>query len=312
MVVLLFGMFGFSMADAQSTYDLNSDGKVDVGDVTQLVSSVLDGSESDECDLNGDGKVDVGDVTQLVGVILNGGGAEEPFGEAKTISVGTVSFTMLPVEGGTFQMGSLSTDEDAWEDEMPQHQVTLSDFYMGETEVTQALWKEVMGNNPSFYPHDDQLPVEQVSWNDCQEFITKLNEMTGKTFRLPTEAEWEYAARGGNKGQGHPYAGSQHISSVAWYTTNSNYSTHPVATKTANELGLYDMSGNVCEWCSDWFGDYPETDQTNPAGAASGYERVYRGGAFSGSAALCRVATRYSYGPYLRIGYLGLRLVMEK
>ena len=167
--------------------------------------------------------------------------------EDQTFTVNGVSFTMKLVEGGTFQMGATSEQgSDAYNSEKPVHSVTLSNYYLGETEVTQALWNAVMGSNPSYF-EGDALPVEQVAWNDCQEFIRKLNQKTGKNFRLPTEAEWEYAARGGKKSNGYKYAGSNDIGSVAWYTNNSDSKTHPVKGKSPNELGLYDMSGNVWE-----------------------------------------------------------------
>lgn len=168
---------------------------------------------------------------------------------AQTYTINSVSFTMKYVEGGTFRMGATSEQgRDAKRDENPVHSVMVSDFCMGETEVTQALWKVVMGSNPSHH-EGDSLPVESVSWDDCQEFIRKLNQLTGKTFRLPTEAEWEYAARGGNKSCRYKYAGGSTIDNVVWYDENSGNTTHPVNGRQANELGLYDMSGNVYEWC---------------------------------------------------------------
>jgi len=185
-------------------------------------------------------------------------------------------------------MGATPEMENPWDDENPAHQVTLTkDYYMGETQVTQALWQTVMGYNPSYFKGDN-LPVEDVSWDDCQEFIIKLNEKTGKKFRLPTEAEWEFAARGGNKSKHTPYSGSSNIDAVAWYDGNSDSKTHPVATKQANELGIYDMSGNVWEWCSDWFGNYSSSAQTNPTGANSGTIRVLRGGGWCSFARDCR------------------------
>jgi formylglycine-generating enzyme required for sulfatase activity len=219
-----------------------------------------------------------------------------------TYTVNGVSFTMIPVEGGTFQMGS--TTEGSCE--KPVHQVTLSSFSIGQTEVTQELWQAVMGSNPSYFK-GSKRPVEQVSWNDCQTFITKLNQLTGKTFRLPTEAEWEYAARGGNKSKGYVYSGSNEIDDVAWYTSNSN-STHDVATKSPNELGIYDMSGNVYEWCQDWYGSYSSGSQTNPTGPTSGSDRVERGGGWSSNATYCSVANRLSRTPTRSIIYLGFRL----
>ena len=163
--------------------------------------------------------------------------------------VNGVSFEMVRVEGGTFHMGATSEQKDeAWDREKPVHSVTLSSYYIGKTEVTQALWQAVMGSNPSNFKGSN-LPVECVCWNDCQEFIQKLNSLTGRNFRLPTEAEWEFACRGGNNSRGYKYSGSNNLGSVAWYDDNSGGQTHPVATKAPNELGIYDMSGNVWEWC---------------------------------------------------------------
>ena len=215
---------------------------------------------------------------------------------------------MVAVKGGTFTMGATYDDAevDAEVDEEPAHKVTLSDYYIGQTEVTQALWEAVMGSNPSNHKGDN-LPVENVSWDDCQVFIQKLNQLTGKQFRLPTEAEWEYAARGGRKSRDYKYAGDDYIGSVAWYSGNSGYETHPVATKQANELGIYDMSGNVWEWCSDWFGGYQSSSQSDPQGPSSGSRRVYRGGC-SIFAWGCRVSFRDCNTPDFCNTNLGLRL----
>ena len=207
---------------------------------------------------------------------------------AEVVTVNGVSFNMIKVEGGMFQMGG-----NGEYDGKPIHQVTLTnDYYIGETEVTQELWTAVMGSNPSHFTSSNQLPVEMVSWDDCQTFITKLNELTGRTFRLPTEAEWEFAARGGNASKGDTYSGSNTIDEVAWYNSNSSSKTHEVATKTPNELGIYDMSGNVWEWCQDWYGSYSSDAQTNPTGPASGSYRVIRGGCWDDSGYYCRVANR--------------------
>ena len=192
-----------------------------------------------------------------------------------------ISIDMVRVEAGTFTMGATPEMKDSYDSEKPAHQVTLTnDYYIGKYEVTQALWQAVMGNNPSEFKGDN-LPVENVSWNDCQKFISKLNLITGKTFRLPTEAEWEYAARGGKKSRGYQYSGSNNLSDVAWYYKNSGIKTHAVGTKQANELGIYDMSGNVSEWCQDRYGDYSKSSQTNPKGSTSGALRVLRGGCYS-------------------------------
>ena len=229
----------------------------------------------------------------------------------KDITVGNVSFTMIRVDGGTFTMGATSEQgSDALDREKPAHQVTLSPYYIGETEVTQELWEAVMGSNPSNFK-GAKRPVEKVSWDDCQDFVRKLNQKTGQNFRLPTEAEWEYAARGGNKSRGYKYAGSNTIGDVAWYTDNSGSTTHDVKTKQANELGLYDMSGNVWEWCQDWYGEYSSSSQTNPTGSSSGSYRVYRGGGWHGFARYCRVSSRFNLAPGYRSGSLGLRLALQ-
>ena len=226
------------------------------------------------------------------------------------LRVNNVEYKMIPVAGGTFTMGATSEQgSDTWDDEKPTHQVKLSSYYIGETEVTQALWQAVMGSNPSYY-EGSNLPVENVSWNDCQEFITKLNAMTGQKFRLPTEAEWEFAARGGNNSKGYKYSGSNNIDDVAWYYGNSGSNTHAVKTKQPNELGIYDMSGNVWEWCSDWYGDYSSNARTNPTGPSTGSFRVYRGGSWSDHARSCRVSTRGSDSPDYRDCDLGLRLAL--
>jgi len=225
-------------------------------------------------------------------------------------TVGNVSFRMIRVEGGTFQMGATSEQSsDAYSDESPVHGVTLSSFCIGETEVTQGLWEAVMGSNPSKWKGAG-LPVEQVSWKDCQEFISRLNAKTGASFRLPTEAEWEYAARGGQKSVGYKYSGSDNISDVAWYDGNSGGQTHPVKGKKANELGIYDMSGNVWEWCQDWYGVYSGGSQTNPGGASSGSYRVFRGGSWNSNARSCRVSIRNFNSPVTRNYNLGLRLAL--
>lgn len=233
-----------------------------------------------------------------------------PPAEAGTYTVNGVSFKMIAVEGGTFTMGSPYSDSDASDNEKPAHQVTLSSFTIGETEVTQELWQAVMGSNPSYFMGDLQRPVECVSWNDCQTFITKLNELTGATFRLPTEAEWEYAARGGNASEGYKYSGSNTIGDVAWYTNNSSNATHPVKTKQPNELGIYDMSGNVYEWCADWYDSsyYASSPENNPTGPSSGSYRVLRGGGWGDRARYCRVAIRNFHNPDIRNVIYGLRL----
>lgn len=220
---------------------------------------------------------------------------------------------MVYVSGGTFTMGATSEQgSDADDDEKPTHSVTLSSYYICKYEVTQALWRAVMGSNPSNFKGDN-LPVECVSWNDCQTFINRLNSYTDHNFRLPTEAEWEFAARGGNYSRHYKYSGSNHIGDVAWYdTTNSGNRTHPVGTKQPNELGLYDMSGNVWEWCSDWYGSYSSYSQSNPTGPNSGSRRVNRGGSGFNGARRCRSSNRDFSAPGIRYYCLGLRLVLSQ
>ena len=238
--------------------------------------------------------------------------------KTREFSVNGVSFKMVAVEGGTFQMGATSEQQNPDSNEKPVHSVTLSNYYIGETEVTQALWEAVMGSNPSAFKGKDN-PVECVSYNDCVAFVKKLNEKlkasgqlpAGREFRLPTEAEWEFAARGGNFSRGYQYSGSNTLSSVAWYGESwDTGSTHPVKKKQANELGLYDMSGNVMEWCYDWYGDYPSLSQTNPKGPSTGSYRVLRGGSWSLSARDCRVAGRGYGSPDGRFDGSGLRLAL--
>ena len=227
------------------------------------------------------------------------------------ITVNGVSFNMIKVDGGTFTMGATSEQVNPFDDEKPTHQVTLSSYYIGETEVTQVLWTAVMGNNPSYFKGDN-LPVEQVSWEDCQTFIGKLNGLTGKRFRLPTEAEWEYAARGGNRSNHTQYSGGSMIDDVAWYYGNSGSKTHSVKTKKPNELGLYDMSGNVWEWCQDWKGSYSSNAQTNPTGPDSGSGRVFRGGSWFNGDRNCRSSNRDYGSPGNRLSRLGLRLALSE
>ncbi len=235
--------------------------------------------------------------------------------ETETFTVNGVSFTMVAVEGGTFWMGAADDDGEADSDERPRHEVTLSSYAIGQTEVTQALWQAVMGSNPSDFQGADH-PVEKVSWNDCQEFITKLNALTGRTFRLPTEAEWEYAARGGQNSHGYKYAGSNDIEEVAWYENNAYYvevrGTRPIAQMKANELGLYDMSGNVYEWCQDWYNSnyYSNSPAVNPCNTSEASYRMRRGGGWYSETEYCRVSDRSFSNPDYRNNNIGLRLAL--
>lgn len=212
---------------------------------------------------------------------------------------------MVLVKGGTFMMGHKSIIGSG------THQITLHDYYICKYQVTQNLWQTIMGSNPSCFNTAPRLPVERVSWEDCQRFISKLNQMSNKWFRLPTEAEWEFAARGGNNSKGYKYSGSNAINEVAWYDGNSCGKTHLVGMKAPNELGLYDMSGNVWEWCQDWYGNFIKETQINPAGALSGRYRVSRGGGWCGLSGNCKVYRRGGYDPASHNVFLGLRLAMD-
>ena len=240
--------------------------------------------------------------------------ATSPSSQVRIFTVGDVKFKMIAIEGGTFTMGATPEQgSDARRNEFPVHSVTLSNYRIGETEVTQALWKAVMGRNPSDHRGNNR-PVEHVLWDDCQEFITKLNTITGEHFRLPTEAEWEFAARGGNLSIEYKYSGSNTIDDIAWYHNNTNSKTdcmtHNVATKQPNELGIYDMSGNVEEWCSDWYRDgYDSSAQTNPTGPSTGFDRVVRGGFYYSGDKDCRVSYRCACSPSYKY-YIGFRLAL--
>lgn len=229
-----------------------------------------------------------------------------------TFTVNDVTFKMIMVDGGTFTMGGTPEQgNEVYSNELPAHQVTLSSFCIGETEVTQALWKAVMGNNPSYHSSSDSLPVEMVSWADCQTFIKRLNRITHRKFRLPTEAEWEFAARGGNRSNGYRYSGSNNLDNVGWYTKSlddDGLSTQPVKQKRPNELGLYDMSGNVREACSDFYAPYSRESQVNPTGPVTGSEYVNRGGAWFFVDKASRVSRRDYNGLNDKNHNLGFRL----
>lgn len=292
--------------------DVNGDGLVDIDDVTALIAIVLNNSAVAPvavADMNHDGHIDVDDVTALIGLVLFGAGHHEHEGE--TFTVNGQTFTMMKVEGGTFSMGATAEQaSDAFSNEYPVHQVTLSTYYLGKTEVTQGLWQAVMGSNPSGV-HGVELPVGGVTWNDCMTFIERLNDLTGRTFRLPTEAEWEFAARGGNMSRGYTYAGGNNIETVAWYYENARYSYgRRVATKLPNELGLYDMCGNNYEWCADYYGEYTADAQVNPQGPATGNDRVVRSGSWYTPADGCRNSSRDACAPGETAIHIGLRLAL--
>lgn len=228
------------------------------------------------------------------------------------IAANGATFNMILVKGGQFKMGATAAEQGAASESEVQHEVRLSDFYIGQTEVTQELWQAIMGANPSYHKGDN-LPVHNISWNDCQRFIRKLNELTGLKFALPTEAQWEYAARGGELSKGYKFAGSNNIADVAVYSVNSQRQPQTVGSKSPNELGIYDMSGNVYEWCNDWYGPYnTQIVQLDPKGATPSATRVMRGGCYMAGNNSCRVAARSSGKLAFTSNYYGLRLILTR
>ena len=298
---------------------LNGGGSYGVGVDPALLDLTLD-SEQESFTLKGLAPgmthVIVNDVTSQTQISLPVTVTVPTEPKTETFTVNGVTFKMVGVEGGTFMMGAADDDQEASDREKPAHRVTLSSYSIGETEVTQALWVAVMGSNPSVFKGNLNHPVEYITWDKCQEFITKLNQMTGRNFRLPTEAEFEFAARGGNKSLGYKYSGSNNINDVAWWGYfdggNSGWCSHPVAQLLPNELGLYDMSGNVYEWCQDWHGNYTSDDQVNPTGPESGSVHSYRGGCWYSGTRGCRVSYRTSDRPSIWDGTVGLRLAMSE
>ena len=303
--------------------DVYVDGK-NMGQSPRVINGLLVGNHKVEIKKDGYGtdskivNILEGQTATIAGVLTTNTSSSVASGTSSsgnTITIPVkngISIDMVRVEAGTFTMGATAEMKDPFDWEKPTHQVTLTnDYYIGKYEVTQALWQAVMGNNPSYFKGGN-LPVEQVSWDDCQEFLSKLNSITGKKFRLPTEAEWEYAARGGKKSRGYQYSGSNNLSDVAWYDRKSNNKTHAVGTKQSNELGIYNMSGNVCEWCQDLFEEYSSSSQVNPTGANSGSHRVFRGGSWNGYARYCRSSYRNSISPDGRGYDFGLRLVLSE
>ena len=222
--------------------------------------------------------------------------------------------SMVDVEGGTFVMGcSPEQVGDCFFLESPPHNVTIDGYSISKYLVTQKLWKSVMGNNPSGFNDCEECPANNVSYNEVITFIQELNRITGKTYRLPTEAQWEYAARGGHKAIVTKHAGSDDVDSVAWYAGTSNNRIHPVGLKKPNELGLYDMNGNVWEWCRDGFREYTSEDQLNPVGptVSSSLSRVVRGGSYLHNDRHCRVSNRRISTPDFRSLSYGFRLLHE-
>ena len=291
-----------------------------------MLASFTAGIEYPRGDVTQDGKVDIADVVELIDYLLKGSWSDDSLTRAdETFTVNGVSFTMKAVQRGAFIMGSINEDNrPIFSYEFPPHHVLMTAYNIGETEVTQALWLAVMGDNPSHFSsrngYEENLnrPVEYISWSDCQAFISKLNELTGRKFRLPTEAEWEYAARGGNDGFDYRYAGSNNFDDVGWCWDNLPsqdmfsvlYGTQPVASKAPNELGLYDMSGNVSEWVQDWYGPYNSDSQTNPTGPVTGRYRVFRGGSWFVDPDFGTVSYRDYDDPYMFCFEFGLRLAL--
>ena len=334
-LLALLAFFACNVAMNAAVYgDVNGDGTVNASDVTELYNYFLNGdlTYAATCDVDGDGTITSYDITELYNILL---GNTTPQEEGVTeYTVNGVTFKMVEVEGGTFMMGVDQQVGYAY----PAHEVTLSTYSIGQTEVTQELWVAVMGSNPSYFNeygnadlhsnHDSwdaginlQRPVDYVNYSDCLAFCAKLNEMTGLNFRIPTEAEWEFAARGGNKSHGYEYAGSDSVNDVAWWKETipsstlwtDGWGTQTVATKAPNELGIYDMSGNVEEWCYDWFAAYSSTAEplTNPTGPATGTQRAKRGGTCTNKYAYSLIVYyRQPQSPDARGNTRGLRLAL--
>ena len=234
----------------------------------------------------------------------------ERLGNKITITTKGVSFSLIKVDGGKFQMGGTSEQEKARTDEFPVHWVTLSDYFIGETEVTNELWSAIMNSTPSIIFSQPEQPVNNVTWYDCQKFVNRLSSLTGLHFTLPTEAQWEFAARGGNKSKNYIYSGSNNLKDVGWFKNNSKSNVKVIKQLKPNELGIYDMSGNVYEWCSDWYGLYKSEDYVDPKGPESGTQKINRGASAGEKDALARVSSRYTNNPNSKFQAMGLRLVM--
>ena len=270
--------------------DVNGDGTVTSTDVTALYNFLLynDTSSLVNGDVNGDGNINSTDVTVVYSILLNG-----PETEIVSHTVNGVTFNMIKVDGGTFMMGAPDSDTEAYSLERPAHQVTLSDYWIGETEVTEKLWKAVMQVDEVSYSMGDLYPVRYVTWDQCIEFAQRLSLLTGINFTLPTEAQWEFAARGGNLSHGYLYSGSNNLDEVAWYAGNSNNLLHEVATKAPNELGIYDMCGNIAEWCLDDIYNYTSEPQVDPTHPNVTINKMLRSSAWDDDARNCRLTTRW-------------------
>ena len=322
--------------------DVNGDGTVTIADVTVLIDYLLTGDEAainlENADVSGDGLIGINDVTKLIDYLLIG--SWEPYApQTETFTVNGVSFTMVIVEGGTFMMGSNEEEQNPpieTPNEYPVHEVTLSNYGIGQTEVTQELWEAVMSWHPDTlnedfeaefihpsyfsskngYPDNLQRPVENVSTRKIELFLGNLQALTGREFRLPTDAEWEFAARGGNQSRGYKYSGSDDLDEVAWwgcnFNGNSGQCTNPVATKAPNELGLYDMSGNVWECTADRASyEYPSEPETNPSyPIVLGSGHSARGGCWAHRAWDCRVSRRFWFPSPYSSNTHGLRLAL--
>ena len=319
-IITILAALGTISAYAEVTGDVNNDGAVTSSDITMLYNYLLNNDDTylATSDVNGDGNVTSADVTAVYSILL---GDSQQIPEYIDFTVNGVTFRMIYVKGGTFTMGN---DNNA--SESPAHSVTLTDFYMAETECTQALWKAIYPEYSYFAEVGDQKPCNGQWYSEILQFVEALNNYlhasgalaANKNFMLPTEAQWEWAARGGVKSEGYTYAGSNNIDAVACYGGREEDWTHAisatppdsVATKFPNELGLYDMSGNVEEWCQDWYGNYSAEAQINPVGPASGSSRVCRGGSICNVARACRTTKRSSTPTNHGSQYIGLRLVM--
>ena len=268
-------------------------------------------------DINCDGMVNSADVVEVYNTIINGDTSDNDidYTQAKSFTVNGVTFQMNPVEGGVFTMGASPEQTDVTNFEKPAHQVFVSSYFIGTTEVTQALWKAVTDSLPSIDTAGDDVAVYNINWSDCIEFVSRLNillkdELDGLCFSLPSEAQWEYAARGGKNSMGYIYSGGNDLSDVAWYAENSSNHVHSVAQKKCNELGLYDMSGNVMEWTGDWYAAYKPDAVADPVGPMGGRNRISRGGSYRTGNNYCNVIHRSSSAPGKVQPTYGLRLVL--